>query len=63
MLNLVLQTLSFPKVSIILEDFLIMHKVLPPHSLIRVIQISLTAPSAKTFDMKFESWLKNGYHS
>ena len=48
----------FQKVSIILEDFSDYAQGFAttfPH---RVIQISLTAPSAKTFDMKFKSWLK-----
>ncbi|MEA2021035.1 MAG: hypothetical protein U9N08_01010, partial [Candidatus Caldatribacteriota bacterium] len=48
----------FQKVAIILEDFSDYAQGFAttfPH---RVIQISLTAPTAKSFDMKFKSWLK-----
>ena len=48
----------FQKIAIILEDFsdyTLGFATSFPH---RVIRISLTIPNAKTFDMKFRSWLK-----
>ena len=49
---------QFQKIAIILEDFsdyALGFATSFPH---RVIRISLTIPNAKTFDMKFRSWLK-----
>jgi len=46
------------KIAIIIEDFSDYHLGFSSSFPHRVIRISLTAPTAKSFDMKFKSWLK-----
>jgi hypothetical protein len=46
------------KIAIIMEDFSDYHLGFASSFPHRVIRLSLTAPTAKSFDMKFKSWLK-----